>query len=63
MREQIFAAVIGRNEPEALCIVEPFDCTGCHENDLSKKRTSVTPMIELWFKSQPPCLATRSTPP
>jgi hypothetical protein len=38
MREQIFAAVIGSNETETLCIVEPFNCTVCHALLPYKKR-------------------------
>src|SRR5690606_7417747 len=30
MREEVFAAFIGRDEAEAFCIVEPLDGTGCH---------------------------------
>ncbi len=30
MREQVFAAVIGSNETETLCIVEPLNSTVCH---------------------------------
>jgi hypothetical protein len=30
VREQIFATVIGRNKPEPLGIVEPFDNACCH---------------------------------
>ena len=30
MREQIFAAIIGSNETETLCIVEPLNSTVCH---------------------------------
>jgi hypothetical protein len=38
MREQIFAAVIGSNETETLCIVEPFYSTVCHALLPYKKR-------------------------
>src|SRR5947208_11684968 len=31
MREEILAAVGGRNESETLCIVEPLDGTCCHD--------------------------------
>src|SRR5687768_2380346 len=31
MREQVLAAVVGLDEPEALCIVEPLDRTGSHD--------------------------------
>ena len=30
MREQVFAAIIGSDEAEALRIVEPLNCTCCH---------------------------------
>jgi hypothetical protein len=30
MREQFAATIIGRNEPEAFGVVEPFDNTGRH---------------------------------
>src|SRR5882757_8340629 len=28
--EHVVAAIIGLNEAEALCCVEPLDCSGCH---------------------------------
>jgi hypothetical protein len=30
VREQIFAAIIGSDKTETLCVVEPFNCTSCH---------------------------------
>src|ERR1700688_4053903 len=30
MDEHVVAAVIGLNKAEALCRVEPLDCSGCH---------------------------------
>jgi hypothetical protein len=38
VREQIFAAIIGSNETETLCVVEPFNCTVCHALLPYKKR-------------------------
>jgi hypothetical protein len=29
MREEIFAAIVRRDEPEAFGVVEPFNCTSC----------------------------------
>src|SRR5476651_26167 len=39
MHEHVVAAVVGLNEAEALCRVEPLNCSGCHFN-FSKRRKS-----------------------
>src|SRR4051812_41560018 len=36
VREEVLAAIIGRDEAEALGIVEPLDCTGCHYSSLTE---------------------------
>jgi hypothetical protein len=38
MRKQVFTFVIRSDEAESLRIVEPFDCTGCHDHLPLKKR-------------------------
>ena len=40
MCEQVFAAAIGGDEAEALRIIEPFHCAGCHVAILIKLRIS-----------------------
>jgi hypothetical protein len=51
MRKQIFAAVIGRDETVALCIVEPLNRTDCHTSLPLEKNAGRIPADRLSFKS------------
>jgi hypothetical protein len=31
VRKQVTTAIIGGDKTKTLCVVEPFDCTGCHD--------------------------------
>src|SRR5260370_7941261 len=45
MREQIVTALIRRDEPKTLRIVEPLDCAGCHRFSFTRlfRPTAVVP--------------------
>jgi hypothetical protein len=51
MRKQILAAVIGRDETVALCIVEPLDRTDRHTSLPLEKKAGRIPADRLSFKS------------
>jgi hypothetical protein len=54
--EEVFAAIVRRNETIAFRIVKPLDCTGCHIKRLSKKGQSHEPLRQehgASSKSQP----------
>jgi hypothetical protein len=40
--EEVLTSVVGRDEAEPLGVIEPFDSTCCHKNDLSKKMTETS---------------------
>src|SRR5262245_15409580 len=53
MREQILAAVVGRDEPVALGSIEPLHRTGCHtptSNENEMKHAGIAPARCLSFK-------------
>jgi len=49
--EQIVATIIGSDKTETLCIVKPFDCTGCHATISLLKKTGKTPAGSLQHRN------------
>jgi hypothetical protein len=48
VREQIFAAIVGRDETIALRVIKPFDGTSCHKNSSFEKIPGPKPVLKLF---------------